>query len=184
VLHNISKRDDHDEENQRITSELQSIFQEAQNLLCTIETFVNETTNKNNSNLIYWYTKREIMDLVKLTDPKGNGSDTVKEKTSYLFVVGRFGTYINKLYERVEKFNLEKNLENRNNKLLRSIQRHPKQNRKHRRRNQKEKSKKMRIVTTARPAIINDNIVNLKNKKMQNKSPEKRRKRINTSLRN
>lgn len=189
VLLNISRQNCNEsvcsEENRKIMDELMQMFEGSQKVLCEIETFINGTLNKNDgSNLINWYNKHDIMKRVHIPGPGEDGTMT-KEKISYVFVAGRFLQYIKRLYDRVEKFNVDKNKETVNSKLLKSHRRsHNKlqHNRRKNRRNQKRRSttRNFKIFTTQRPAIEKNN-----NNKSQKKAPEQRRKfRINTSLQN
>lgn len=189
VLHNISKRyENRDEENQKITMELKSIFEESQTLLCAIESFINGTLNKNSPNLMEWFRKDEIMEIVKIPEPEASGGQSVGEKISYVMVVGRFQQYINRLMARVERFDLEKNVTKLEKKggLGRSRKLGGKhKNRRNRRKNQKRRSttrnlrKPTFIVTTPKASE------NSKNQLKIQKAPEQKKKfRINTSLRN
>lgn len=138
VLHNISKRkQDLDEESQKISEELGAIFHNAQQLLCSIETFINGTMGDGISKIpMDWWTDEEIRNKVKIKDPEDPKG--IQEKISYLFVAGRFQQYINRLSDRIKNFKISNN-----KKHLRSARR----NFRYRRcmRNQKNKQKCLRF---------------------------------------
>jgi hypothetical protein len=127
VLYKYQLQEDQDYNNHTTSSELKDILDRAQELLCEIEQFVNATSNRDGKHPPEWYTKKQMSKIVTLKEKNRNN------KLNNKFVKARFQLYIERLYKRTVHFNLEKNLEV---KSLRSIKTtttmKPRRGRKHR----------------------------------------------------
>lgn len=88
-----------------MSQELKDIMDRARELLCDIEHFVNATSNKDTLKPPRWIPKENMTRHVtfELTENK--------TKLNNLFVKARFEEYIRRLYTRVLKINLTKNME-------------------------------------------------------------------------
>lgn len=102
ILFKLQEREDIQWNNNTVSTELNTLLNKARELLCEIEHFVNATSNRMGTHKPSWYEKDEMAKILTL------------KKRNYLnnlFVKARFQTYVDKLLQRIKKFNLERNLE-------------------------------------------------------------------------
>lgn len=121
VLYKLQLAEDTQYNNNTVSIELNTLLNKARELLCEIEHFVNATSNRLGTHKPPWYEKGEMAKILTL------------KKRNYLnnlFVKARFQTYVEKLLQRIKKFNKDKNLEpksmNRRPKTTRQQRKHKK----------------------------------------------------------
>lgn len=102
VLYKRQLQDDTQFNNHTFSPELKNLRDNARELLCDIEHFVNATSNKNGEQKPYWFEKEEMAKIVILRE---------KKILNNLFVKARFQQYIEKLCKRIKHFNLQRNLQ-------------------------------------------------------------------------
>lgn len=175
LLYKYQLKSDQDNNNNTISKELEDILNKARALLCDIEHFVNATSNKDGNDKPKWY---KVEEMTKITRKLKNQ----KPRFNNIFVKARFQHYINRLYKRIQSFNLTKNLEHKSlhNKSRRVTTRGSRKNNRTRRprtttedyTGEPTSTQKVFIVTTRRPR---------KNTKVGRKGTKKGN-RINSSL--
>lgn len=178
LLYKFQLREDFKNNNNTISQELKDILDRARELLCDIEHFVNATSNKNGQNKPYWFEKDEMAQIVTLHKKKN------KHILNNLFVKARFEHYIERLYKRIQNFNLEKNLEKKSisNKIRPFTTLRPRKNRTNRKGRHRttlidKSTEKTFIITTRKPR--KNLIYQANNSKV---SLQKKSKRLNQSL--
>lgn len=140
-IHKNQTKADELNNNTTLSNELETILNKARALLCDIEHFVNATSNKHGNNIPKWYSLGEMSRIVwKLKNQKSRYNN--------LFVKARFQQYVDRLYKRIQSFNLTKNMEH---KSLQNKSRRVKTTLKSRRRNRMNKRRTTTVAYTGEP---------------------------------